>query len=215
MSMNSEVMIRTATETDKEPIRLFLRKFFFKDEPMNDSQQLITEENLVNEDLENFVFQSYGKGLDLVAEYEGKLVGVCLNGIIEKGPDPEEFPCTPGNKFENIARLLEHVEKTVDYFTRYPDIDRFIAIQILSVDASVRGKGIAKKLANRTKELGRQHNAQLLVIECSSFYSAAVAKSLGFEQIFSMDYADYKKNGKDVIIPAPPHKSFTVYVSKL
>lgn len=52
---------------------------------MNDSQQLITEENPVNEDLENFVFQSYGKGLDLVAEYEGKLVGVCLNGIIEKG----------------------------------------------------------------------------------------------------------------------------------
>ncbi|CAG9854164.1 unnamed protein product [Phyllotreta striolata] len=214
MSTTSEITIRTAGESDKEPIRQFFRTFFFKDEPLNDFLQLITDESPVNEDLERFVLQSFGKGLDLVAEYQGRLVGVCLNNLFQRDEPVEPFRCSPGNKFQNIVDLLEHVEATVDYFGKYP-IERLVSIGIISVDASVRGKGIAKKLVARTKEISREHKAELLVVECTSFYSAAAAKSLGFDEIFSLDFADYKKNGTPVFNPPAPHKAVTAYVTKL
>lgn len=54
-----------------------------------------------------------------------------------------------------------------------------------------------------------------MVIECTSHFSAMAAKRLGFEKIYSLDYADYKPQGEVVFAPEAPHKAATVYVQKI
>jgi len=88
----------------------------------------------------------------------GTLVGVCLNEKkVRKsgrgGPKPPLDPPVglPNAKFRKIARLLEHTEELSDVFGRYPDIDSYLDIKILSVDPAYRGRKMATKMIDRTR----------------------------------------------------------------
>ncbi|KAG5867782.1 hypothetical protein JTB14_032286 [Gonioctena quinquepunctata] len=77
------------------------------------------------------------------------------------------------------------------------------------------GKGIAKELVNRTSEIGKNQGCGFMLLDCTSHFTALVAKKLGFELIYSLNYGDYKVNKEVVLKPEPPHTAVTVYTRRI
>lgn len=144
--------IQIATDEDKEPIRNFLQTFFFRDEPLNCYLKLITEENPRCIDLENFSLKEINNGVNLKAVYNGKIIGVSLNGILERGwiDTTDSYTCED-EKFSKILGLLDHVARESDPFKKFSDCDKAMTVKIISVDGTYRGKGIAKELMAKTR----------------------------------------------------------------
>ncbi|KAG5892440.1 hypothetical protein JTB14_009848 [Gonioctena quinquepunctata] len=206
--------IRIASDEDREQVLEFLQKFFYKDEPLNSFLELINDDHPRCLDLEKFSLKDLNNGVNLLAIYNGKLIGVCLNGLMERGKIDEEFLCKD-EKFSKIIHLLEHVAMESDPFQKYPGLDKAMTVKILSVDGSYRGKGIAKDLMAKTRELAKQMGCGFITVDCTSHYTACAAKKLGFEKHYALRYEDYKVNGEVVFDPAVPHKALTVYTQRI
>lgn len=144
--------IQIATEADKESILEFLQTFFFKDEPLNSYLKLITDEHPRCIDLEKFSLKEINNGLNLKAVHNGKIIGVSLNGILERRwiDKSDSFKCDD-DKFSIILGLLDRVARESDPFKKYPGCDKAMTVKILSVDGAYRGKGIAKELMAKTR----------------------------------------------------------------
>lgn len=209
--------IKVATTDDREEFLNFLRTFFFRDEPLNSYLELITEENPRCRDLEDFSLKELNSGLNLKAVHNGKLIGVCLNSILERGWLDEEdtsFTCED-KKFNVILGLLGHVARESNPFNTFTDADRAMTVKVLSVDGAYRGKGIAKELMAKTRDLAKEHGCGFMTVDCTSHFTALALKKLGFDLHYSLNYADYKPNGKIVLKPSPPHLAVTVYTQKI
>lgn len=63
--------------------------------------------------------------------------------------------------------------------------------------------------------IAKEKGCGFILVDCSSSYSAAAAERLGFENIYSLKYEDYKVDGEVVFKPDPPHLSVNVYVQKI
>ncbi|KAJ8966864.1 hypothetical protein NQ314_003258 [Rhamnusium bicolor] len=129
--------IQIITIEDKEEVQNFLQTFFYRDEPLNSYLQVISEETPRCIDLEIFSLKNLENGLNLKVIHNGKLIGVCLNGILERGWVEKEEPFKCEDKKFN--------------YIRFPGCDKAITVKILSVDGAYRGKGIAKELVAKTR----------------------------------------------------------------
>lgn len=144
--------IRTIGKEDTEKVLAFLRTFFFRDEPLNVDIKLLEDEQTCP-DLEEFSLKAIKDNVSLMAITDsGKIIGVSLNGLIERNiaADDDDLDVTDP-KFSKILGLLNYVDKEANVFERYPDVNKMILVEILSVDGSWRGQGIAKKLMNKTR----------------------------------------------------------------
>lgn len=144
--------IKLVNSNDMENVLEFLRRFFFRDEPLNVNIELLTSEDATCLELEEYSVKCIKDNLSLMAVSEsGKIVGVCLNGAqLRDQPHEDEEEC-PNPKFAKIVNLLETVEKNVDIFSRFVDVNKIICVKILSVDGSWRGRGVAKELMDKTR----------------------------------------------------------------
>lgn len=50
---------------------------------------------------------------------------------------------------------------------------------------------------------------------CTNALSVKVLEKMGFKQVHSMKFEDYKENGKVIFKPNPPHSQITVMILKL
>jgi GNAT superfamily N-acetyltransferase len=84
---------------------------------------------------------------------DGRIVGVILNGHHDPGHQEEiernADTCTHP-RFRNILELLAAVDRASDVFGKFPDIDKLVEVRILSVDTTMRGRGIAKALLEKS-----------------------------------------------------------------
>ncbi|KYB28020.1 Dopamine N-acetyltransferase-like Protein [Tribolium castaneum] len=207
--------IEVITAGDADEVLRFLRCFFIRDEPLNHSIGLLDGKETCPE-LESYSIKDLDSGLNLKAVSNGKIIGVCLNGILTRGylEEIEEANCED-KKFESILRLLDHVAVQSDIFSHFPDVDKAMVVKILSVDSSLRGRGIAKDLMNRTRDLARELGCGIMTADCTSHFTARALKKLGFECIYSLNYEDYKVNGEVVFTPETPHAAVTVYTQRI
>lgn len=65
------------------------------------------------------------------------------------------------------------------------------------------------------RELARELGCGLMTADCTSHFTAKALKKLGFDCIYTLNYADYKVNGEVVFKPEPPHAAVTVYAQKI
>ena len=74
--------IQTIVESDRERVLNFLRKFFFRDEPLNQTIKLISDgENSTCIELEKYSLSAMNKDLSFMAVSDnGSIIGVILNG---------------------------------------------------------------------------------------------------------------------------------------
>jgi len=208
------------TAEDKQVIIAFLRKFFFRDEPLILSIDMQEDVDSLSK-LENYCFNFVDNGLGFKAVTpNGDLMGVILSSIVckkERGETNESENKTKDNtKFKDIVTLLDKVEREADVFGKYPNVNRVIDIKIVSVDESFRGQGVCKALIDKTIELASEKECQMVYVECSSYFSAKAAERLGFECIYTLYFRDYvDENGEIIFKTPPPHDSSKVYVLSL
>ncbi|XP_076247423.1 arylalkylamine N-acetyltransferase 1 isoform X4 [Calliopsis andreniformis] len=222
MNMDMDYHIQIITKDDKLRILKFLRRFFFRDEPLNHSIELIPEgEDSTCLELEEYCsMSSLENNLSLMAvSTSGAIVGVLLNGKMDppsdKDEEPEYITTCENPKFKKILKLLHYVDKNVNHDGKYRGLN-ILEIRIISVDTNWRGKGIAKALVEKALEIGREKGFHVARADCSSFFSGKLCARLGFEPIYELKYADYLgEDDKPVFSPALPHVSIVTYVKQL
>ncbi|KAG5867762.1 hypothetical protein JTB14_013838 [Gonioctena quinquepunctata] len=193
--------------------KLANQEVFFKDEPLNSNLNLVSKENPTCEPLEEFSLKNLHNEMNLMAVHNGRIVGLCLNVIVERG-NVAPFDCGD-EKCNKIVNILDYAERKCDLFSLYPDCDKCLSVQVISVDGSRRGKGIATMLLERTRELAKRRGCGFIVIGCTGQYSARVAEKLGFDLQYSLKYSDYKVDEKIVFEPATPHTTLTIYTQRV
>lgn len=219
-NINMDYNIQIITKDDKLRILKFLRRFFFRDEPLNYAIQLIPEsEDSTCLELEEYCsMSSLENNLSLMAvSTSGAIVGVILNGKMDPPSDqePEYITMCENPKFKKILRLLYRVDKDVNRDGKFQG-QNILEVRIISVDTNWRGKGIAKTLVEKTIELAKEKDFNIVRVDCSSFFSGKLCARLNFERIYELKYADYvDEDGNPIFSPAYPHTSVTTYVKKL
>ncbi|XP_017786621.1 PREDICTED: dopamine N-acetyltransferase-like isoform X2 [Nicrophorus vespilloides] len=208
--------IQIITKPDVEKVIGFLRKFFFRDEPLNVNVKLLEGDDATCLELEEFSVKSIKDGLSLMAVSEsGKVVGVCLNGAMRRNDVEEDEEDCPNEKFAKILNLLETVDKQADIFGKFPDVNSVMNVKILSVDTTWRGRGIAKQLMDRTRDMAREQGYGIMRVDCTSNFSARAIARLGFECVYTLKYADHKVDGQVVFEPEHPHTEVAVYIQRI
>lgn len=212
--------IEIINKDDKLRVLKFLRRFFFRDEPLNQSIQLIPEgEDSTCTELEDYCsHSSFENNLSLMAvSTSGAIIGVLLNGKMAplSNEEPEYIRLCKNAKFKKILKLLHQLDKGVIVGGQFRD-SNVLEIRIVSVDTNWRGKGVAKALIEKIEEIAKQQGFHYLRADCTSFFSSKICERLGFEQIYKLNYSDYvDENGKPIFSPASPHVEALTYAKKL
>ncbi|XP_075232597.1 arylalkylamine N-acetyltransferase 1-like isoform X1 [Lycorma delicatula] len=219
----SPYTISKISNRDADRVIDFLRRFFFKDEPLNVAVGLLDDPNSNCLELEQYCINSIPDGASLMAQNNaGDIVGVCLNGIDVRGGTKASEEVNVADeecsnpKFKKILNLLSVVGKQSDVFGQFPNIDKVLEVRILSVDDNYRGKGIAKSLIERSKSLGQEIGIPMIRVDCTSAFSAMAVAHLGFQCIYTLQYAEYlDNNGEPIFNPPPPHSCVKTFVYPL
>ncbi|XP_043591113.1 arylalkylamine N-acetyltransferase 1-like isoform X2 [Bombus pyrosoma] len=217
--IDMDYQIQVITRNDKLKILNFLRKFFFRDEPLNQSVQLLPErEAYTCRELEDYSLTCFENNLNLMAVLpNGTLVGVILNGKMDRSSNEEpQFIARCRNpKFKKILKLLHYVDQNVNCDDKFQGLD-ILEIKIISVDSNWRGKGVGKALLERTLEIGKERGFHMARADCSSSFSGKLCTRMGFERIYELNYKDYvDEDGNPVFTPAFPHTEIVSYIKKL
>ncbi|KDR23746.1 dopamine N-acetyltransferase-like isoform X2 [Zootermopsis nevadensis] len=208
------------TLKDVEKVLEHLRRFFFREEPLNVCINLLGERGDEKcQELENYCIQTIPEGLSLMAVTPSdKVVGVILNGSHEPGHLDEmqrNADNCPHARFRKILQLLVAVDRGSDVFSKFPDVDKLFEVRIVSVDSALRGQGIAKALIEKSRELAKDQKFPLIRVDCTSHFSARAVARLGFECVFTLRYEDHCHNGEPVFRPEIPHNQVATYVLRL
>ncbi|KAK2580478.1 hypothetical protein KPH14_006218 [Odynerus spinipes] len=220
MNANMDYHIEVITRDDKHRVLKFLRRFFFRDEPLNHSIELIPEgENSTCLELEDYCSKSsLENNLSLMAvSSSGAIVGILLNGKLEScdEDEPEYIASCDNPKFKKILRLLHHVDRQVTTSGKFKN-QNVLEIKIISVDTNWRGKGVAKALVEKATEIAREHDFHVMRADCTSMFSGKLCERLGFEAIYRLNYSDYvDEDRKPIFTPAFPHTAIITYVKRL
>lgn len=213
--IDTNISIELITVDDAEEVLKLLKKFFFKDEPLN------TFLNLGEcKELEKYSTKYLHEHCSYKAvNGRGEIVGVNINGLINKPKETDDAPeklaanCEHP-KFKKIMALMDYVDEHFNIFDLYPDVDRLLDIKIMSVDSRYRGLGIAGKLTDRTMKYVKDNNIKLVHVLCSSHFSARVMEKISFEEVYKLPYSDYLVDGEQVFKPEKPHNEVRILVKK-
>lgn len=148
MSPSINYEIRVARQSDSQDILEHMRKFFFRDAPLAAYLKIVTDENPICEDFEEASMKSMeNPSLNLVAVSNGKIIGVCLNEIINRNYTEDtvqkEFK---DKRYGMLDEFVSWFEKRANLFAKYPEFEEAFFVHNISVDSSYRGQGIAKVL---------------------------------------------------------------------
>lgn len=142
----------------------------------------------------------------------GDIIGIILNGIIHKHPEPEEAPMEcEHKKFRKILNMFDYIESKFNMFDVHSNQDRALDAKIMSVNDAYRGTGICKALTIRTEQYMLEHGIQLFHVMCTSFFSAKVCERMGFNVIYTLPFKDYIVDGVNPLLPAEPHDAVRCY----
>ncbi|CAG9857913.1 unnamed protein product [Phyllotreta striolata] len=216
--MTPQFELQIIKPEDRRDVVNFVRKHFMRDEPINRAINLITDEKPINEDLENYLLKDFASGFGLKAVQNGNIVAVSIGSILkrdEREDEDDENLQSSNQDFHTIVNFLKYIDRHSNSFDWFPGSRTAITVGILAVHPCCRGMGMAGRLLNKTWELGKEAGCDFMTVECSSYFTARALEKLGFEQIYRLDYKDYKVDGEIVFKTEPPHVASTVYVKKV
>ncbi|KAF7991356.1 hypothetical protein HCN44_002918 [Aphidius gifuensis] len=217
--LSMDFSIKPITADAKLKVLGFMKKNFFKDEPLNNSVNLIDGKDTTCIELEEYSMSSLDENLSLMAvSSSGIIVGVIINGkteIPDINEEPDYIKNCENKKFKKIMKLLHYVDQEINIPEKYPD-SNCLDIKIVSVDNNWRGKGIASALFKKTIEIGKELGFNLIRTDCSSHFTARLCQRIGFHPIYELKYSEYlDDNEQPVFTPAPPHNSIVTYILKI
>ncbi|KAL3266823.1 hypothetical protein HHI36_010976, partial [Cryptolaemus montrouzieri] len=147
-STDSDFEIQIVEREDKNDVINLARRFFNRDEPVNECISLTGPDGRCA-DLEDYIISTLEEGTSLKAVAGSKLVAFSMNGIIHRD-DPNEKVIVENPKFQLIMDFLHFNNTQCDIFKKYPNVEKAMSVKIISVDSCMRGKGVATKLVEKT-----------------------------------------------------------------
>jgi len=212
----SPYKVELIKDEDAQEVLAMLKRFFFKDEPLN------TFLNLGEcKELEEYSLKCIKDACSFKAVHNvnGEIIGVFLNGLMKrpaKDAVPEKSAETCEHpKFKKILSLMDFIEANYNIFDAYPNTDVILDGKVLSVNTNYRGLGIAGQLTEATLGYMRANNIPVMHVLCTSQYSARVMEKLGFNEVYSLKFEEFKVNGKVVLTPALPHVAARILIKEL
>ncbi|XP_062559972.1 uncharacterized protein LOC134224578 isoform X1 [Armigeres subalbatus] len=191
-----------------------LRQTFFADEPLNKAVHL-TRPGQGHPLLEQHSLSTLKDNVSIMAiSNDGDIAGVALNGILYGNSDIEhsrdKLNDIQDESFKKIFKLLYEQNLKINLFKQF-DVEKIFEIRILSVDSKFRGKGLAKKLLEKSEELALDRGFQVLKTDATGAFSQRVVSSLGFVTKSEINYIDYlDDNGEQVFLVEPPHEKLKI-----
>lgn len=190
---DSGVQIRLAQDEDQEAINTSYLQQFLRDEPTNIYLKDYNPAGIqVSDHAPNF-------GLTLIAEVvdsenRKKMVGFLICKICERTAVTEfnTWIHEDNRAGYEISRLLKLVDSRFDVFQMY-DVQTAIDMLVLCTVPEYRGRSIGFRLCGRAIDLARERGCEVIFMDCSSAYSAAIARKLGMQCVGEISYEDYQK----------------------
>lgn len=214
MATKPSYTVKTIDENDRNEVLEFLRRFFFRDEPMNLAVNLLETPESRCLELEDYACESLKDGISVAAvDDDGQIVGIILNGIARKEEISEGDKPECGNpKFQRILRVLQHLDKEAKIWEKLPDeCNTVVEIRIASTHSDWRGRGLMRVLCDETERIANKLGAGALRMDASSAFSAAAAERSGYKKVYSVPYADLPYAPQ----PAAPHFEARVYLKEI
>ncbi|KAJ8719729.1 hypothetical protein PYW08_011904 [Mythimna loreyi] len=181
--IQSTYHIRTITSKDKERTLDFLRRFFFRDEPLNVAVNLLETPTSRCLELEEYASSSLDQGVSLAAvDDNGEFVGIVLNAIVHRNDvdDSDKVESCPHHKFKRILRLLTHLNNEAKIWEKVPaSEDSVLELRIASTHPEWRGRRIMKVLTEESERIAKAQGACAIRMDATSAFSARAAERLG------------------------------------
>lgn len=127
----------------------------------------------------------------------------------------QEPPSYTDPNVQKIVDILTTLEHQSNIFDKYPNENAFLDVCMLTTKANYRGFGVAGKLMERTMEYMRKNELKIILVLCTSHYSARACEKLHFDKVYRLPYVDYKVNGETVFQPAKPHEAAQIYAKEI
>ncbi|XP_027219049.1 arylalkylamine N-acetyltransferase-like 2 [Penaeus vannamei] len=175
---------------------------FFKDEPLGKALYLDSPRE-VDHWLSKILPHLISHGVSVMAideSADGRLVGVAINSIKKRGdpPGPDDFlnwiDPQKDPKMYRIMSFLQQLASDIDFFGQY-GVDRFMSFELLNVDKSYGGRGIASMLVEQSCKVARDQGFTCLVVETTGIFSAKIFSRHNFKTIREVQYSSYRQNG--------------------
>ncbi|CAH0625585.1 unnamed protein product [Chrysodeixis includens] len=207
--------IKKITAEDKERMLKFLRRFFFRDEPMNLAVNLLETPECRCLELEEYAASTIDDGVSVAAVDEnGEYVGVIINGLArrEEADYSDKSEECPNAKFKRVLRVLSHLEREARIWDKLPESCNLVMeVRIASTHTAWRGRGLMRVLCEETERIARSLGAGAMRMDTTSAFSAAAAERLKYKKVYSTLYADLPFAPQ----PDAPHLEARVYIKPL
>lgn len=161
MKLKEDYHVRVATPIDATMIFAYWNCNFDEDEPMMKSLKPNCSEPFDEEDsTEDWEEEKINSlfSLSLVALDNEKVIGFVVTKVLEQSEvdtmymNVEEFyPKSLRNAVEKMQNFLKHVASECKISSTFPECGKVLLIDVIYVDRSYRGKGIAKRLLEKTR----------------------------------------------------------------
>ncbi|CAH0727134.1 unnamed protein product, partial [Brenthis ino] len=200
------------TPEDKEQVIDFLRRFFFRDEPLNLTINLLDTPESRCIELEDYASSTLDDGVSVAAiDENGKLVGVVVNGIVRR----DEIDYTdksedcPNPKFRRILKLLGHLDREARIWDKLPQsCQSVLEIRLASTHSDWRGRGLMRAMCEESERIAREMGAGAVRMDTTSAFSALAAERLNYKKVYGLFYSDVPYAPH----PDPPHLEARVYL---
>ncbi|KAG6442464.1 dopamine N-acetyltransferase isoform X2 [Manduca sexta] len=215
MTPSSTYSIRRMTTNDRDLTLKYLRRFFFRDEPMNLAVNLLETSESRCIELEDYAAGTLEDGVSVAAVDEnGDFIGLIINGIARrKEVDYTDKSADCANpKFRRILRVLGHLDREARIWDHLPkSCNTVLEVRIASTHSAWRGRGLMRVLCEESERIAKAIGAGALRMDTTSAFSAAAAERLGYKMIYRTQYADLPFAPQ----PDPPHLHASVYIKEL
>lgn len=161
-----------------------------------------------------------GFSVEAIDTRSNKRIGVFLTAPVKKNVksalEQELEKLEMDEKMGKIGDILDYAKSMVEplIHSKYNQ-DQYLDGVIMSVLSEYGGQGIGKKLLNAVEGVARELKLHLIYVGCSSEYSAKVVAKCGFQEIYSLRYDEYLKDGRPVFLPKAPHDTLRAYIKLL
>lgn len=89
-----------------------------------------------------------------VSRETGEMIGATLNSTVCRGDKIKQYSDKNNDrsiKYNEIMIFLDKAGWDTDLFGQYPNIDRIMKLEMITMNEAYRGQGVCKALVNKSK----------------------------------------------------------------
>jgi len=105
-----------------------------------------------------------------VSTETGEMMGATLNSTVCRGGKIKQYSDKNNDrsiKYNELMIFLDKAGRDTDLFRQYPNIDRIMKLEIITVNEAYRGQGVCKALVNKSKYI--KHNLSMFLLFLLTF----------------------------------------------